>query len=390
MAREEKSLSCKDGAANRRRDQMTPQEYSRATITMSCLALTLEAASARGMPQEQLLQDVELPDHWMQRPDARIPLASYGRIIERTLRLGADSGIGLDIGLRCILTQHGFLGLGVMSQRNLREAADFVQRYFFKLCFPLCNGALQLQDRLAIVNLHCDLPSAPLQRYAVEAAMGGLVKVLQHFIALEEIECWFEFPEPAWFAGYRERMPATRFSMGANRLQFPAPCLDRPSATACAMTARLVTTQCERELQMLHVNDRLLDRCRALLARCDGQYPALEVLARELCMSPRTLKRRLQEHGQSFTALLDEARYGESVRLLRATRLSLEQIADRLGYSSASNFSRAFRGWSGLPPGTFREGRDTADNASRRVAPARAALPPPGWPEPIQAGPLAR
>lgn len=91
-----------------------------------------------------------------------------------------------------------------------------------------------------------------------------------------------------------------------------------------------------------------------LLNEADDGYPSLASMARHMCMSPRTLKRRLRAHGVRFRQLLDGARFREAARLLEHSDLTVEQIALRLGYSSPANFSRAFRRWAGHPPGAFR------------------------------------
>lgn len=92
----------------------------------------------------------------------------------------------------------------------------------------------------------------------------------------------------------------------------------------------------------------------SLLGESGGGYPNLARMAAHMCMSPRTLKRRLQAHGVRFRQLLDRARFRESARLLEQSELTVEQIASRLGYSSPANFSRAFRRWAGHPPGGYR------------------------------------
>ncbi len=82
--------------------------------------------------------------------------------------------------------------------------------------------------------------------------------------------------------------------------------------------------------------------------------PQLDALAEGLHMSPRTLKRRLQHRGTSYRMLADEVRGRASATLLLDRDMNLEAIAERLGYSSAANFSRAFRRWAGMTPGTKR------------------------------------
>jgi AraC-like DNA-binding protein len=78
-------------------------------------------------------------------------------------------------------------------------------------------------------------------------------------------------------------------------------------------------------------------------------------------MSPRTLKRKLAACGTTYSDLLDELRQNRAVQLLGSDQLSIEAIADRLGYSDAANFGRAFRRWTGTTPGAYR----SADGKSK-------------------------
>jgi len=99
---------------------------------------------------------------------------------------------------------------------------------------------------------------------------------------------------------------------------------------------------------------RLID---AALDSPAARHPSLSEVAGRLCMSTRTLKRRLRDSGVRYRQLLDEARLRRAARLLGATRLPLDAIADSVGYSSGANLSRAFRRWTGITPGSFRQQR---------------------------------
>ena len=72
-------------------------------------------------------------------------------------------------------------------------------------------------------------------------------------------------------------------------------------------------------------------------------------------MSPRTLKRRLAEHGTTFSALRDDVRQQRAMLLLDNRGLTISDIAARLGYSELPNFTRAFRKWMGVTPQAYRE-----------------------------------
>lgn len=96
-------------------------------------------------------------------------------------------------------------------------------------------------------------------------------------------------------------------------------------------------------------------RVRLLLeatARSGGWLSSNEV-ARRLAISEQTLRRRLSEEGTSFRELSEEVRRDAAITALVAGD-SVAVIAERLGYSAASAFTRAFQRWTGSTPGLYR------------------------------------
>ncbi|MNJ40779.1 HTH-type transcriptional regulator VirS [compost metagenome] len=93
----------------------------------------------------------------------------------------------------------------------------------------------------------------------------------------------------------------------------------------------------------------------AIEADLQGGKVALEEVASQLCMSKRTLQRRLSELNVEFNELVEEVRQARALDLVRHSSLSLTEIAMRLGYYEASSFTRAFRRWTGLTPRDYRQ-----------------------------------
>lgn len=81
----------------------------------------------------------------------------------------------------------------------------------------------------------------------------------------------------------------------------------------------------------------------------------LDFAARELGMSRATLKRRLDAMGTNYSEILGERRLRHAIRLLEYSDMSIREIAESLGYSAVSNFSRAFSKAQGLSPRKWRD-----------------------------------
>ena len=87
----------------------------------------------------------------------------------------------------------------------------------------------------------------------------------------------------------------------------------------------------------------------------DGDI-SVERVARDLGCSRHTLHRRLKAEGVSFATVLEEFRRRRAIRLL-GERMSVKEVAYRLGYSDPAAFSRAFKRWTGTSPREARENR---------------------------------
>ncbi|NKF51751.1 AraC family transcriptional regulator [Shewanella sp. WXL01] len=97
----------------------------------------------------------------------------------------------------------------------------------------------------------------------------------------------------------------------------------------------------------------LIDEVLYLIKGNISAIPALGEAATELHMSDRSLRRKLAQAGSSYQKLVDLARSQQAIKLILEDKLTVEQIAELLGYSDPSHFRQSFKHWLGLPPGHF-------------------------------------
>lgn len=348
----------RDGRIARTNDRVRSDHFSKPAVPIAYGILILELATERGVSRETLLAGSNISPALWDKVDARLSLMQAGGLLSRTMHLSKDRALGYEIGLRSNLTSHGFIGYGVMSHPTLRAAIEFGSK-FIQLRLPNLNLQIVTEGAQGGIAVAETLPLGPVRQCMFDLFLVGLWRMVPvltsgRLPANIGIELWFDYPEPDYYARYRERLPPARFSMPGNQLRFPVEYLDRPLDTANPVTARLVTDQCERELSILGFTEDFLARVRANLSSEHGGYPDQETLSARLHMSCRTLKRKLQQHGVSFQNLLDETRRRDALRLLEDHALSVEDIAARIGYTDRANFTRAFRKWTGQSPSEYR------------------------------------
>ena len=104
----------------------------------------------------------------------------------------------------------------------------------------------------------------------------------------------------------------------------------------------------------------LVSEVRQLLTAHMAAGMRIEVVARSLAMTPRTLQRKLADEGTSFEALRDATRCHAAETFLADPTLSIAEVTYLLGYSEPTAFHRAFRRWHRVTPQEFRQQRRDA------------------------------
>lgn len=131
-------------------------------------------------------------------------------------------------------------------------------------------------------------------------------------------------------------------------LDGPLPRADPALASILAEHARLSTASARLIRGWL---DRFHSALESTLA--DG-IPTLDQVAWKLAMSPRTVQRRLRDEGTNWREEVEQVRRRRVDALLRDSRLSMDAIADRVGFADARSLRRAVHRWYGQGPAAVR------------------------------------
>ncbi|HEX4857197.1 MAG TPA: AraC family transcriptional regulator ligand-binding domain-containing protein [Limnobacter sp.] len=335
------------------------------TVAQAYPLFFVNYAVQRGFKVEQVLEHTGLTLAQLQVPNGRIAAAQHGLIVMNLLSLFQSEHIAIDIGLQSSLTKAGMIGFGLMSCASLREAIELGIRYL-PTKVPFYTIDTTEDEHLLICHIREAMPLEPVRKFAIENFMIEVWRLFESLFnpgskpvngqsGWSGIELWFDWPEPAYYASFASSLPRCRFNAAGNQIRIPARWLDLPLPTANSATAQMVIQQCEQELVALGLADNLGARVKNLLICREGGYPQLEDMARTLHMSPRTLKRKLQAEGHSFSDLLAEVIQRDACLLLETTRLTVDEIANRVGYQERANFTRAFRKLTGKTPSEYRE-----------------------------------
>ena len=105
------------------------------------------------------------------------------------------------------------------------------------------------------------------------------------------------------------------------------------------------------------------NRVRHEIVKCiDGRKIDTDRIAQNLCISSRTMQRKLKEKGHQFQQLLDEVRTEFAIYQLKQNSISIDEQAYLLGFSEPSVFRKSFKRWTGQTPTEFRKSLGTLKN----------------------------
>jgi len=163
--------------------------------------------------------------------------------------------------------------------------------------------------------------------------------------------CPPEGPEP--YLAYFRVMP--EFEQTEMSMKFLSVDMDASLTGACPELAQ-VNDRIAVEYMARIDNADPRARVRAKIIELLGSGDCSRVrVARELCISEATLQLKLRQRGTTFQDLLDEIRRDMAVAYLAQRKLSITEITYLTGFGDTSNFTRAFKRWTGMSPSAYRE-----------------------------------
>ncbi|WP_309117340.1 AraC family transcriptional regulator [Saccharothrix sp.] len=285
---------------------------------------------------------------------AAVVRGSQELVVARNLvRACPRPGLGVDVGSRLRLRHYGVWGFALMASPTLGVAAEVGLP---RLALTYATAGVSLRVAGGEVRMQVDDSGVPaaVRDFVVERELASIRGIVGGLLG-----------EPVPLLRIDLRRPPTPGLFGDVPVSFGAPrdalvastsVLDRALPQADPRTMRACARECDL-LLLDRLDGPVAGRVRELF-RIDGTVIDMDTAAARLHMSPRTLRRRLAAEGTSFHRVAAEARHAAAVELLTTTRLGLSPIALRLGYSDASTFTRAFRRWTGVTPGTYRANID--------------------------------
>jgi AraC-like DNA-binding protein len=332
------------------------------SVSVTLVRTLVEEVSRTGGDPQAYLAAAGLDLTVLEDPNARIQGAQYDRLQELALDLTGDPALGVHMAERVNPSAFHVVGFLTGHCQTLRQAIEVFTRYR-QLLSDAPPPSLVEDGEVAVLTCHFVAGgSERCRRLRAEFGVGSITRTALMVLGVPEPPRRVEMPHAAPdYAPEVERVLGCPVEYGADavRLHFARWLLDANRLHANPELMRLLETQAERNLAALVTPHRLSARVRtAVLDGQDGTRPTMTAMARRLGLSERSLRRRLHEEGVTYAEVVEAALAEVARRLLEDPQATIQDVADRLGFSEASAFHRAFKRWTGRTPRQFRSGED--------------------------------
>lgn len=316
----------------------------------------LEVARAYGVEDRVALRGTSLTAGHFEDPLAEIPGVAELRLIANVrAALPSVHDLGLRAGARCRPDVVGLPGLLMLCSGSVGDALAAAARYQ-DLCYGIPRARVRRERSVTSIEFALEDFTPDLHAYLVDHAFATLhafsatlgLKVPARRVELSQ-------PRPQHARRYERLFGApAEFSRPLDRLTYDDAVLEQPMPQANTVVVPQLSSQCANLLETRHAHVGTAGQVRAILEQTDGPLPPLPRVAKELGMSPRTVRRALTAEGASFRALDAEVRAIRAIRSLGSSGTSVEATARELGYATTSAFIQAFKRWTGRTPADYR------------------------------------
>ncbi|HEY2628128.1 MAG TPA: AraC family transcriptional regulator [Usitatibacter sp.] len=302
-----------------------------------------EVARRHGLDPHAMLRAAKLNPAFLSNPDLRIPTLSVVALLEESARKSKCPTFGLEMAESWRISDFGAISLLLMHQKTLRDAIEAIIRYRHLLNDSV-SLAIEDAGPLVIVREELVGKEEARSRQAIELAIGVVFRMFRAILGPNWQPRRVQFAHgapPDRRVHHRIFGPHVDFASGFNAFICEAADVDRANPAADPAMADHARRYVD-SLPGARASGLAQDVRRSIYVLLPQGRASIEQVAQSLGTNPRALQRKLDGSGDTFSALLNDARRELAPRYLDNPAYSISQVGELLGYNFPSSFTRWF------------------------------------------------
>jgi AraC-like DNA-binding protein len=323
------------------------------TVLASWARVIRRTLDASGCDSAPLLVAAGLSTAMLDDPNGRCPAQAMAKLWRLSAQATGDDAFGLKAARHVMPTTFHALWQAQSASQTLKDAFERVARHFHVVTDAWSLQFAQQGDDY-VVHLLAPVSGIAPEPESIDAAAALVVYTARlllgnRAIAPTQIGLVRATPHNVDAFERTFRCPVS-FGADGNRIVWPAALIEARLEGANPELARHSEALLTTYVADIH-KDNTMAQVRACLADLLPRgEPSQAQVAQQLHCSVRTLQRRLSSQDTSFTDLLDGTRRALALAHLANPGCSISEVAYLLGFADTSNFTRAFRRWTGHSP----------------------------------------
>jgi len=302
----------------------------------------------RGGSFARVLERAGLDEEQIRDPNNFIPLQKECALLEEAAHVTGRPALLVEFTERQSLGIFGAIGALAVGSTDVRGGLEVFQKYLH-YSIQAVDLRLRVEQDTAFFTLHSDFQPARRSPQFWDHGVALMCQIVRILCGRRWAPglVYLDQPSPSELTPYVDffRAPLA-FGQGQNGLAFASKVLDWPIEDSLSSLSSDLRT-------FLHENyaNNFQDQVRTVVNSLltTGKCTA-GVVSTTMGLSERTLQRKLGSEGTCFRELLEQVRSSLAINYMREPQFRLTDIAEMLGYSELSAFSRSFRRWYGMSP----------------------------------------
>lgn len=329
-----------------------------ATISNHHVRMALGGLIRHGYEPEHVLIKAGINPLLINAVHSRVSDQQMTTLIQLIWKILADEFMGFTATV-CKPGAFSLMAHSVYRCANLREALQQGTQFFNFITDDIHTQLTEVENQ-AIITITFSQPELDAENFFLDFWLIIWHRFSSWLIGkkIPLIKTTLSYPQPTYAMELHHLFPGShQFCSKKNQLVFHIENLNLPlirsineldqfliQSPADLMTIPGEDKSLRNTITRLIMSQNNLPNNSALL------FPTISQIANHLHLTPITLHRKLKSEGINYQQIKENIRRDIALNKLTKERLKIKEIAEIVGFSESSSFTRAFKGWTGLTP----------------------------------------